>query len=223
MADKPTLSLEVQAKVESEHERVYEQYKPVSLPEVDRKNPVLKTATVKLDLTRLSKELFRAVADKYLALPYQETRLRIWFNALSKQIEREVLEHRNKDPRYAIHCPLREQRATIRQALKDVTEYYMLSARADQYHRDLVAQGEELAKKENVSKSAAGEAGLTAREAFVVPRLKKKGMSKSKWAAKAGVDPAVVYDYLADRSNPRPDSRLVLAEALGVDESELPI
>ncbi len=99
----------------------------------------------------------------------------------------------------------------------------MLSARADQYHRDLVAQGEELAKKESASKGAGGEAGLTAREAFVVPLLKKKGMSKSKWAAKAGVDPAVVYDYLAVDQPPRPDSRLVLAEALGVDESELPI
>ncbi len=52
MAEKPNLSLEVQARVESEHERLYERYQPVSLPEVNRKNPVLKTATVKLDLTR---------------------------------------------------------------------------------------------------------------------------------------------------------------------------
>jgi lambda repressor-like predicted transcriptional regulator len=60
------------------------------------------------------------------------------------------------------------------------------------------------------------------RKAFVVPLLKKKGMTRSKLATEAGIDPSVVYDYLSGKSTPRPDNRNVIAEVLGVAESELP-
>jgi hypothetical protein len=61
-----------------------------------------------------------------------------------------------------------------------------------------------------------------ARKAFVLPLLEEKGMSRSKWATVAGVDPSVVYDYLAGESDPRPDNRKALAEALGFKATDLP-
>lgn len=60
------------------------------------------------------------------------------------------------------------------------------------------------------------------RACFVAPILRSKGMSRCKWASKAGVDPSVVYDYLKGISNPRPENRNALAEAIGVQESDLP-
>lgn len=60
------------------------------------------------------------------------------------------------------------------------------------------------------------------RSSVVDPILIKKGMSASGWATKAGVDPSVVYDYLNGISNPRRESRNVLAEAIGITEAELP-
>jgi hypothetical protein len=61
-----------------------------------------------------------------------------------------------------------------------------------------------------------------ARESFVLPVLQEKGMSPSKWATRAGVDPSVVYDYLSGHSTPRPDSRKALAEAIDVKIADLP-
>jgi hypothetical protein len=58
--------------------------------------------------------------------------------------------------------------------------------------------------------------------AFVDPRLREHGMTRSKWAFKAGVDPAVVYDYLRGKTNPRPESRACLAKAIGLQPNELP-
>lgn len=54
------------------------------------------------------------------------------------------------------------------------------------------------------------------RSAVITPLLTEKGLTRSKWAAKAGVDPAVVYDYLAGKSSPRPESRKALAEAINL-------
>jgi transcriptional regulator with XRE-family HTH domain len=62
----------------------------------------------------------------------------------------------------------------------------------------------------------------TVRKAFVVPLLRKHGMTRSKLATKAGIDPSVVYDYLSGKSDPRPDNRNLIAEVLGIQESELP-
>jgi hypothetical protein len=60
------------------------------------------------------------------------------------------------------------------------------------------------------------------RKDFVLPIISGKGMSQSKWATNAGVDPSVVYDYLKGVSNPRAESRKVMAEAIGVKETDLP-
>jgi lambda repressor-like predicted transcriptional regulator len=58
--------------------------------------------------------------------------------------------------------------------------------------------------------------------AKVLPILRELGISRAKWAFRAGVDPSVVYDYLKGTSNPRPESRKVLAEAIGLTAAELP-
>lgn len=68
----------------------------------------------------------------------------------------------------------------------------------------------------------AGDTKAGARKAFMRPILREKGMTPSRWATKAGVDPSVVYDYLKGTSNPRPESRKVLAQAIGLKVSELP-
>ena len=61
-----------------------------------------------------------------------------------------------------------------------------------------------------------------ARQAVVNPILQEKGMTASKWADRAGVDTSVVYDYLKGKSNPRPENRKALAEAIGLRAIELP-
>jgi ribosome-binding protein aMBF1 (putative translation factor) len=60
------------------------------------------------------------------------------------------------------------------------------------------------------------------RQASVRPVLEEKGMTRSEWATKVGVDPSVVYDYLQGKSRPRAESRKALAEAIGLKASELP-
>jgi len=67
-----------------------------------------------------------------------------------------------------------------------------------------------------------GEDAAQRRRAFILPLLKEKGFSRSKWASEAGVDPSVVYDYLSGDSDPRPDSKKALAEVLGLKPSALP-
>ncbi|HYL74712.1 MAG TPA: helix-turn-helix transcriptional regulator [Bryobacteraceae bacterium] len=70
--------------------------------------------------------------------------------------------------------------------------------------------------------AATGDSLAVTRQAYILPLLQQKGMSKSKWATVAGVDPSVVYDYLAGESDPRPDNRKALAETLGLKPSDLP-
>ena len=60
------------------------------------------------------------------------------------------------------------------------------------------------------------------RRAVLEPILQQKGYSRSKWATVAGVDPSVVYDYLKGTSNPNPESRKALAEAIGLSVDALP-
>jgi hypothetical protein len=60
------------------------------------------------------------------------------------------------------------------------------------------------------------------RKEYVQPILQDKGMSPSKWASMAGVDPSVVYDYLAGESDPRPENRKAMAETLELKASDLP-
>jgi hypothetical protein len=64
--------------------------------------------------------------------------------------------------------------------------------------------------------------GGAVRRAVLDPILQQKGYSRSKWATVAGVDPSVVYGYLKGTSNPNPESRKALAEAIGLSVDALP-
>jgi hypothetical protein len=68
---------------------------------------------------------------------------------------------------------------------------------------------------------ASGTAGAD-RRAVLEPILRDKGYSRSRWAYLAGVDPSVVYDYMKGDSNPNPESRKVLAGAIGLPVDDLP-
>lgn len=56
------------------------------------------------------------------------------------------------------------------------------------------------------------------RKEVILPVLKEKGISQSRWADRAGVDPSVVYDYIAGKSTPRPENRKALAQAIGLPD-----
>ena len=60
------------------------------------------------------------------------------------------------------------------------------------------------------------------RRGVVMPILEDQEMSRSQWAAKAGVDPSMVYDYLEGRSTPRAHNRRAMAEAIGLTLQQLP-
>jgi hypothetical protein len=60
------------------------------------------------------------------------------------------------------------------------------------------------------------------RKTFIDPILDAKSLTRSGWAARAGVDPSVVYDYLDGISTPRPNNREALAQAIGLSVADLP-
>lgn len=95
-----------------------------------------------------------------------------------------------------------------------------------EYQRELLAvaarQKDSVSTTTEEDTESGGYKQQNSREATILPILRAKGMTKNKWATRAGVDPAVVYDYLAGRSNPRPDTRQALAEAIEIQEAELP-
>jgi hypothetical protein len=66
------------------------------------------------------------------------------------------------------------------------------------------------------------DARASRRRAVVEPILKARGLTRSGLATEAGVDPSVVYDYLKGRGSLYPSSRIALAKALGITESDLP-
>ncbi len=75
---------------------------------------------------------------------------------------------------------------------------------------------------------ASGKAGsvivphITAREAFVLPLLEKKGWSVLDWANESQLDYHTANDYLKDRTRPYASTRKKLAEGLGVEVALLP-
>jgi hypothetical protein len=71
------------------------------------------------------------------------------------------------------------------------------------------------------AESSEGSPRARERTGYVKPKLAQKGWSVLQWAKTAGVSQAVAYDYLNDKSDPRADNRRALAEALGVQASDL--
>jgi helix-turn-helix protein len=104
--------------------------------------------------------------------------------------------------------------------LRVVTSQIKDSRRWLNYFQKLAA----IAKARASSGRAEGSARTRSidRKAVVLPILQQKGMSPSKWADKAGVDPSVVYDYLDGKSKPRPENRKALAEAIKLSMADLP-
>jgi len=82
---------------------------------------------------------------------------------------------------------------------------------------DANPNAEVAAPRQNLIEARSGK-----RKAFVEPILRRKGMTASQLATKAGFDPSVIYDYLSGKSRPRPGSRNEIAEVLEVSEPELP-
>jgi hypothetical protein len=60
------------------------------------------------------------------------------------------------------------------------------------------------------------------RKARIMPILQSEGISASRWAKLAGVDPSVVYSYFAGKSMPRPANKKALADSIGVKISDFP-
>lgn len=60
------------------------------------------------------------------------------------------------------------------------------------------------------------------RRGVVMPLLGSKGCNVERWAQLAGVHRTVAFEYLSGRTEPRPDSRHALAEALGLEPHNLP-
>lgn len=97
-----------------------------------------------------------------------------------------------------------------------------------EYQKRLALLARSMSAKEHRTRARTGQSQdkfttrAQKRKAFVTPILEGKGMSASQWADRIGCDTSVVYDYLNGKSRPRPRTRKEMAEALGVDASELP-
>jgi len=190
--------------------------------------------TVKQQLREYSASLFEAEAKHRSRRTSDPEELRSWLDELSGEIEAEVktiAEKRQLD----YHCTQTERLQAVHDQLQSQTEQWI-----DRVKR----KGETSSQKVpvppiepvggwgdrwvNKASTAIGDTESIAerrsakRKNFVDPVLRKKGMTPAGWAAEAGLDPSVVYDYLSGKSKPRPESRNLLAEALGVDEPELP-
>ena len=63
---------------------------------------------------------------------------------------------------------------------------------------------------------------INTREAFVIPILKKKGLSIHGWASTANVDFHTADNYLKGKSKPYRDTLKKLADSLGVEVANLP-
>jgi hypothetical protein len=72
------------------------------------------------------------------------------------------------------------------------------------------------------AKTAQSPTRAELRRRIIMPMLQKSAMTPTAWAKKAGYAPSIVLDYLHGQSNPRPRTRIDLAQALGIDVSELP-
>lgn len=60
------------------------------------------------------------------------------------------------------------------------------------------------------------------RRSVVDPLLKAKGLSIHDWAQRAIVDHHTAANYLKGKTNPYPDTRKKLANALGLSPNDLP-
>jgi lambda repressor-like predicted transcriptional regulator len=79
----------------------------------------------------------------------------------------------------------------------------------------------ETERKTDREPTKSGSPGVT-RKAFIKPILEKKGFSVNDWASKADVDFHTADNYLKGKTNPYPATLKKLADALGVEITQLP-
>lgn len=65
-------------------------------------------------------------------------------------------------------------------------------------------------------------AAAARRQGVVMPILARKRWTRGKWATKSGVGKNCVYGYLAGKRNPGTENRKAMAEALGLEPTDLP-
>jgi hypothetical protein len=88
--------------------------------------------------------------------------------------------------------------------------------------RDRLPSLEQSSLADPVAETLAIEQKRQRRQAFVMPLLKLKRLSRLALATRAGVNPSVVYGYLAGESNPTALNHQAIAGALDVDDNDLP-
>jgi hypothetical protein len=75
----------------------------------------------------------------------------------------------------------------------------------------------------NQASTDSTEVKANRRTARIKPLLDAKGWSVSQWASNAGVSTTVAYEYLSGKSDPRPDNRKALADAVGLEIQNFPV
>lgn len=169
---------------------------------------------VRRTLAAYAIELF----DNESAVYPQTEAMRPWIQKLARRIERDVLGHAisitaksskafNFTEGLSYHASRKEMTAAVRDALK--------------LRIDAFKPSSAVSAMEPTTTATAATKGK-ARSDFIMPILEKKGLTRSGWAARAGVHPDVVYGYLDGTSTPRPENRNALAGALDISESKLP-
>jgi hypothetical protein len=160
---------------------------------------------------------------------------RVWTATRVDDASREFLRHLTIDVRVEFgELPIRKMITDMGYITSEVWQEFTSSLAWKKYQEELLTVAELQAQAlaypseivrldvDPVVEKTTVERRAEIRTSFVMPLLKLKGLTRSKWASKAGVDPSVVYDYLSGKSNPRPNNRNDMAEALGVEESQLP-
>lgn len=177
-------------------------------------SPPKRSATVLTLLIDYADALFKHAVTHATETPDREVLMKRVEDAVISRVERKSIMGRS----LSYHASEVEIRAAIREGLRELIEKPSPRTIENAPQKEIP----KMSAAANAPSESLVERRAATRSAFVTPILKKKGMTPSRLATKAGVDPSVVYDYLSGKSNPRPDNRNLLAEVLGIDESKLP-
>jgi hypothetical protein len=175
------------------------------------KLPNKKGAEFGFVLASYASELIAVEAERYPSDP----NLKTWLGNRYVKIHNIVMSKLENIENIRYHASKTEMSIVLMDALME-------------YGQKRLELRERAAKRETASIGATPSSPSTknqlseARKAFVMPCLAEKGLTRSRWADKTGVDPSVVYDYLNGKSHPRPENRKALAEALGLRANDLP-
>jgi hypothetical protein len=94
--------------------------------------------------------------------------------------------------------------------------------RASAWYRQYLVDVPEIIQAFSTPEHGEKDSQARIRRALVEPRIAAKGWSIAQWATAAGVSQTVAYDYLNGKSEPRPENRTALANALDLEPQDLP-